>query len=233
MKRLIRKIPIVGPALRQAYRGLVVSRGPRYVESSRDYWDQRYRSGGNSGDGSKGKLAEFKARILNKFVVENCITTVIEYGCGDGRQLTLAKYPSYVGFDVSPIALAMCRSAFAGDLTKSFRAIDDYDSETAELTISLDVIFHLVEDSVFAGYMDRLFGSATRFVIIYSSDTDANPVGQAAHVKHRNFSEWVSEAKPAWQMTRRIPNEFPWAGDTNNGSFADFFIYERANGPSE
>src|SRR5437899_4317923 len=55
----------------------------------------------NSGLGSYDKLAEFKAEVLNGFVKENTIKSVIEYGCGDGNQLKFAEYPSYLGFDVS------------------------------------------------------------------------------------------------------------------------------------
>ena len=35
-----------------------------------NYWDQRYKKGGNSGAGSYGRLAEFKAEIINKFIKE-------------------------------------------------------------------------------------------------------------------------------------------------------------------
>ena len=35
---------------------------------SGDYWDARYRAGDNSGEGSYGKFAKFKAQVLNQFV---------------------------------------------------------------------------------------------------------------------------------------------------------------------
>lgn len=50
--------------------------------------------------------------------------------------------------------------------------MDAYANETADLTLSLDVIYHLIEDNVFFTYMDRLFDSSTKFVIIYSLNTD-------------------------------------------------------------
>ncbi len=59
------------------------------------YWEQRYAVGGNSGVGSYGKFANFKAEVINKFVREHKIKSVIEFGCGDGNQLKLANYPSY------------------------------------------------------------------------------------------------------------------------------------------
>ena len=80
----------------------------------------RYVEGGNSGAGSYNRLAEFKAEILNRFVKENHIKNIIEWGCGDGNQLMLAEYPLYIGFDVSATAIKMCKEKFLLDKTKKF-----------------------------------------------------------------------------------------------------------------
>ncbi|MCL2283845.1 MAG: glycosyltransferase family 92 protein [Fibromonadales bacterium] len=60
------------------------------------YWEERYANGGNSGDGSYNCLAQFKAEILNDFVKEHSVNSAIEFGCGDGSQLSLVKYPKYL-----------------------------------------------------------------------------------------------------------------------------------------
>jgi len=225
MKQIIKSIPIFGPIVQRIYHQFTNPSKP--FPGSGSYWIDRYESGGNSGDGSYNELAEFKAQVLNDFVLHNRIETVIEYGCGDGNQLKLAKYPSYTGFDVSQKAVSMCGEAFLNDHTKQFKLLDDFSNDTAELTLSLDVIYHLIEDCVFEDYMNRLFDSAKRFVIIYSSNTDDNPEDRAAHVRHRKFSEWIEARKPEWQLLRHIPNAFPFNRDTNTGSFADFYIYEK------
>lgn len=225
MKRFIKKIPIIGKVARYIYRRWINPLKP--FPGSEKYWRDRYDSGGNSGDGSYRKLAEFKAGILNMFVREQSVQTIIEYGCGDGNQLKFAEYPSYTGFDVSLKAINLCRELFADDATKTFRLMKEYAGEKAELTLSLDVIFHLIEDDIFDEYMHRLFNSAENFVIIYSSNTDENTPDQAEHVKHRKFSEWVERKKPEWKLRRHVPNKYPFTGDIKRGSFADFFIYER------
>ncbi len=88
------------------------------------YWERRYLRGRSSGDGSYGQLAEFKAEVLNQFVRENQVTSVIEFGCGDGHQLAIGEYPQYIGLDVSATAAAMCRDQFESDKTKSFFVYD-------------------------------------------------------------------------------------------------------------
>lgn len=200
---------------------------PYVFNSSKSYWIERYKTGGSSGYGSYNRLAEFKAEILNQFVSEQNIKFVIEYGCGDGNQLKFCDFPTYLGFDISPEAIARCREMFSEDKTKTFRLIDSYNNDKAELTLSLDVIFHLIEDRVFSNYMHRLFDSSERFVIIYSSNIDTNSIINGAHVKHRKFTAWVVRSKPEWKLKKHIPNRYPLKGSIKKGSLSDFFIYER------
>lgn len=201
---------------------------PKRFSGSAKYWERRYAQGRHSGAGSYGQFAQFKAEIINRFVVEQGITSVIEYGCGDGNQLGLLTLPDYIGFDVSPTALARCKDTFAGDLHKRFKLMREYRGERAELTLSLDVIFHLVEDQAFNIYMQRLFDSAGRFVLIYSSNTDENTPTQAQHVKHHRFTDWIEHHKPNWQLILHIPNRHPFTGDVNTGSRSAFYIYARS-----
>lgn len=196
--------------------------------SSGDYWSNRYESGRNSGPGSYGHLAAFKAQVLNEFVAANDVTSVIEFGCGDGNQLVMAQYPSYAGYDVSRTAVAMCRDRFAGDASKCFSHIDEYYGEKAEMVISLDVIFHLVEDDIFDAYMRRLFNASSRFVAIYSSDQDEPIEPISAHVRHRKFSGWIDRNAASWRLANHIPNPYPYNGDSAMTSFADFYFYEMA-----
>jgi SAM-dependent methyltransferase len=221
MQEQVKKISVVRSILRQIYRVWFYKLKP--FPGSQNYWIQRYDSGGNSGAGSFNQLAEFKAEIINNFVKEQDLTTVIEYGCGDGNQLRLADYPSYIGFDVSPKAIALCKEIFRNDTTKSFRLIKEYHGETAQLTLSLDVIYHLIEDDTYNAYMHRLFNSSERFVVIYSSNYDEY---QKYHEKHRQFTRWVDFNKPDWKLINRIPNRFPYCGDNDEGSRSDFYIYE-------
>lgn len=225
MMKQIKKIPVLRSMARFLY--FAVMAKLRVFRGSESYWQQRYRSGGTSGAGSYSELAAFKAEVLNDFVREYAIRTVIEYGCGDGNQLRLARYPSYQGFDISEEAVLLCRDIFAGDGGKAFKLVHEHAGETAELTLSLDVVYHLVEDDVFAAYMHRLFDSSTRYVIVYSSNTEQQERWQAAHVRHRQFTAWLAREKPGWLLIRHVPNRYPYSGDNLEGSFADFFVYER------
>ena len=224
MKAFVKKIPILGKRIQRIYRWLNPS---KRFPGSKHYWIERYGAGGNSGDGSYSKLAEFKARILNQFVGEQQISTVIEFGCGDGNQLRYAEYPKYTGYDISPDAIKLCREIFGDDPDKDFHLVGDYTGETAELVLSLDVIFHLVEDDVFDTYMRTLFEASTKWVVIYSSNYDDRRKGKSRHVRHRMFTDWIEQNRPDWKLIRHIPNEYEFKGDTSTGSFSDFYIFRR------
>lgn len=217
-------------------RHLVQKLNRRRFTGSEAYWIDRYAQGGNSGGGSYSKLAEFKAEVLNDFVKTHPITTVIEYGCGDGNQLRLAEYPHYLGFDISPQALSQCQEIFGLDKTKSFRMMKDYAGERADLTLSLDVVYHLTEDRIFTSYMHRLFASTDHFVIIYSSDKDEQEIDQSLHIRHRKFTHWVDQNIQGWKLVKHIPNRYPMDKEhpdreaTGERSFADFYLYEHIEG---
>ena len=140
-------------------------------------------------DRSYQELSKFKAQVINNCISEN-IQSVIEFGCGDGNQLKLMKYKEYLGIDVSKTIISRCQDLFLEDKSKNFLTLEKYQNESAELSLSLDVIFHLVEDHVFVDYLNKLFNASKKFVVIYSSNYDSNTEW---HVKHRKFTNWVEQ----------------------------------------
>ena len=205
-----------------------ISSNIKYINSSRDYWENRYKNGGNSGAGSYNNLAAFKAKVINNFVIENNINTVLELGSGDCNQLSYANYKNYFGYDVSKTAFDICKQKFNYDKTKTFIYLDEnYKiNQKADLSISLDVIFHLVEDNVFNLYMKNLFESSNKYVCIYSNNIEKKASG---HVRFRKFTVWIEKyVSDKWKLIKFIPNQFPQ--DPNNvlyTSFSDFYFYEK------
>ena len=229
LKNFIKAIPLVGPTAARLSHLPVFDHVRRLAfPGSAAFWESVYREGGTSGPGSYGRLAEFKAEILNEFVRTRDIRTVIEFGCGDGAQLQLARYPEYVGVDVAAASILRCSALFAPDSTKRFYLADALpkDLGTFDLALSLDVIYHLVEDSVFHVYMKRLFSVSRRHVIIYSSNYDERM--EAPHVRHRKFTPWIAENARDWQQEGFVANRFPVDPQRpDETSHADFYFLGR------
>jgi hypothetical protein len=191
--------------------------------NSESYWENRYAAGGTSGPGSYGLQARYKADFINQFVRDNAVSSVVEFGCGDGNQLGLAEYPTYLGIDVAPQAVKRCIESFRHDSSKSFVTCDVRafaDSARflhADLALSLDVVFHLVEDEVFEPYMHALFNAADRFVIIYSNDREARDPGR--HVRWREFTPWIERNVTGWERSCLEPAPL--------AEYQDFHVFSR------
>jgi hypothetical protein len=204
--------------------------GAPQFSNSVDYWESRYREGGNSGAGSHNRLAEFKAEVVNDFVARNGVHSVIEFGVGDGAQLSLARYPNYIGFDVSETVVELTRAKFVDDPSVQILHISEVtDQMKADLILSLDVIYHLVEDEIFHRYMGQLFSASTMFVIVYASNTDAD--WPDPHVRHREFTRWVEANRPDFTLVETIENRYPYSKkDPENTSFANFYVFSKVEG---
>lgn len=197
-----------------------------FFRNSRLYWERRYSLGGDSGVGSYGQEAAYKAEVLNAFVRDKQIESVIELGCGDGHVLSLFDYPRYLGLDVSRSAIERCGRQFGGDTSKSFlwydpkNGTDLGDFMQADLTLSLDVMFHLVEDDVYDNYLRNLFGISRRYVIVYSSDEEV--FTKLPHVRHRKFTRSVQQRFPDFNLIDKRANS-----QAEEQAAKNFFVFER------
>lgn len=190
--------------------------------ASANYWEQRYRAGGTSGAGSRGALAEWKATFINTFIRDNAIADVLEFGCGDGHVLSLLRVPAYTGTDASPSALAQCARRFP---QHRFLALPDVaPTLSADLVLSIDVIFHLTEDTVFMQHLHDVFSHARRFVVIHSSNFESD--WPAPHVRHRRFTDRVAALWRDWRLMAHVPARHPYdPSRPDQTSFADFFVF--------
>lgn len=202
-------------------KALIALRRLRYPGAA-DYWERRYARGGDSGAGSTGRLAAYKAATVNRFVRERDIRSVVEFGCGDGRQLQLADYPLYTGLDISKSAVGHCRALFAGDASRRFGIYRpdvfnplDFQSDMA---LSLEVIFHLTEDDTYNLYMRHLFAAARHWVVIFSSDEADTTGGIFPHFRPRQF---LKDVPPGWLLRERLENPH------RDISVSEFFFFEK------
>lgn len=201
----------------------------RETFSSADYWRERYAKGGTSGAGSYGRLADYKAGVINALVADRGIDSVIEFGFGDGNQASMFEFPSYTGIDVVPELVARAKTRFADRPGWTFSTRADFELQPAghDLALSLDVIYHLIEDDVFDAYMSDLVNASGKYLLIYASDRDDMP--PAVHVRHRKYTSWIAENAPQWRCIETLENPFAMkeGDDPTQTSFAFFNLFER------
>lgn len=165
------------------------------------YWDRRYREGRDSGAGSRGETGRAKAEHVNAVIAREDVRSVIDWGCGDGQVLAhITSNIDYVGVDVSPTILESVSRQHPG---RRFY-LDDAPGVVCDLALSMDVLFHFPEDGPYLAYLDRLFRSAGRLVLIYATDHDG---GQTArHVRWRHWTPDVAARFPDWQLAELHPD---------------------------
>lgn len=166
-----------------------------------NYWDRRYARGRTSGAGSEGELAAAKAAHVRNIIDREQVSSIIDWGAGDGHVLGLIRpQVPYHGIDVSRIAVTRLQRMFP---QHSFSLATNYRGNRADLALSLDVIFHLVNELDYEVYMQRLFGSAERLVLIHATDHDGGQTSR--HVKWRHWTADVAQwfGLAGWQLVER------------------------------
>jgi SAM-dependent methyltransferase len=187
------------------------------------YWERRYRDGRTSGAGSEGDEGAYKAAYLSDFIAEHNVQSVVDWGCGDGQVLDLVDLhgAQYLGVDVSPTIIAKMRGKFAQFGPRYlFHTVDAFETGTRthfELALSFDVLFHFPDEVDYADYLTKLFQSAEKYVMIYSTNYAGGRTSR--HVFRREFTPDIADFFPDWKLTTV---ETPL-----REGLASFFVYEK------
>lgn len=188
--------------------------------NSKEYWEDRYKKGGNSGNGSYGKVANEKTRFISNFIKENNIKSMVEYGCGDGNNLKLLSddNPNLIitGVDVSKSAIKICKSKLPNHF---FFTTSEFKPSKADLIVSLEVIFHLVEDHIYEEYMDSLTSTGSEWLIILSPNIDESHKNDR-YTRKRKYTNSIY-LKGRYNLISEI--DFNRSG--NKDCFSDWKIY--------
>ena len=203
-----------------------IAKGKRNINAdsfdSSKYWEQRYLNGGNSGNGSYGFLVEYKRDFINQFIVENEIKSLLEYGCGDCNQLSMIKCDNIIGVDVSKTAIDLCEKLLP-EITFYHLNQENFPNVKTDLLLSLDVIYHLVEDNVYEKYIENIINHGSKYLIIYSPSFE-NGEKTSKHVKFRNFVKHKLLLEK-YELIEKVLNKYK-SNDHTKGSFSDWYIFK-------
>jgi SAM-dependent methyltransferase len=176
--------------------------------SVKEYWDSRYRQGGNSGAGSYGEESFMKAHVINYWINQLGLHTIFEVGSGDANNLLMYKVPiSYYGYDLSQKAVEIGREKtrkISNSLKYYFDTKFDLNDTEVDLCLCLDVWYHQINDKDFDDLCKLLFVDGKwKYIVIYSTDTNSQftetgePLSQ--HVRFREVLSKVKEF-PEWEV---------------------------------
>ena len=182
-----------------------------------NYWENRYISGDSSGFGSYGENADHKASVINNYIIKYNIKSISDFGCGDGNQISLLKgFEHYCGFDISPYIVNVCKQKFVDNPKMTFCAKIN-DLPKSDLCLSLDVLYHIIDEKDYEKYLFQLFNKSRKYVIIFSTNYQEKVI--SSHILHRKFTDWVDTYYKNFVLIEEIENSFQ--------SSAKFYLYKR------
>ena len=183
---------------------------------SMEFWKSRYELGDNSGSGSRGDLLNFKTEFINNFIKENDIKTVLDFGHGDlyvAREINAEDYTGIDIFDVEDnegLNLINCK-------------FDEYDGESADLVMCLDVVYHILEEEqeYMRDSLDKMMEKADKFLMIYAHDSEDERF-ETEYSYHLYNSKWLQHMKTKEDFQLIYKQEKP-----EPNCSAQFYIFER------
>lgn len=177
----------------------------------------------NSGLGSRGQLAEFKANFVSNFVKENKIKTLIDFGCGDLHNSSLIEVPEYLGVDI--VEHKMPDEFKAGKFETTVSRFDEFECENpADMTLCMDVLYHILENE--QDYLERtlekLIECSKRYIVIYAQDSYDKNIVWKGHMFNCPWRQ-LMEKRGVELVYQQKQEEY---GDGPR-SDAVFFVYEK------
>lgn len=157
----------------------------------KNYWEYRYANGNSSGSGSYGENAEFKAKVIDRIIKENNIKKLVDFGCGDGNQISLIKSDVfYTGYDISKTAISLCEEKFKGDEKKRFILYDPLTFKPKpvyEMSMSLDMLFHVTKEEDWLYTINCICSSSNDVILIITNTEEI----KNEYFPHVNFKRKI------------------------------------------
>jgi len=163
-----------------------------------NYWNERYKTGRDSGVGSYGAEVERKIELLRD-LVNGCYPaakTILDVGCGDfnlGSKLLpyLSKDIEYLGLDLSQEIVDRNTKEYGTDKIK-FKKIDEVGvfDDRADVVICMDVLFHIIDQGEYNKMLDTLSKSYDQYLVVSQMGGIEKVAEWAPHVRPRRLKAW-------------------------------------------
>jgi len=172
--------------------------------SSHQYWADRYLHTNFQNSSGNGRLKfrlSYKAKMLNKIFKTYEITKVADFGCGDGLLASKLKITKYYGIEINSEIVDNLKNKFLGK--NEFEFSTKFESQwrnKIDASISVDVIFHLIEEDVYQKYMNELFFADAKYVVIRAYNHKSQGTGRNSHILHREFLNTIKKYFPNYNL---------------------------------
>ena len=200
--------------------------------AEKEYWDSIYKSGGGSGQGSRGQLLEFKANFINNILEKNNLQNVFDLGCGDGYLARLLNCKNYFGIDVSTEAVDRCQKEikregfffeqgpfelYTASIIKS--KFNDKFKTQLDAIMCIDALYHVMDDSVVNSILESIFSTDVKLIILYTIPNAEMDGKKLNYINRYNNEKIIEKFSKDWEcVMKTLPYLISAAG---------FFVYQK------
>lgn len=136
------------------------------LQAEDEYWEMRYRKGGNSGAGSVGSIREWKWRVIEQYAGE--IDDVIDVGCGDLSFWKGRDCAKYFGLDASPTVIERDKRERPSWEFRVHRAEIPLEGIRARVVLCSDVLFHIMNDDDYKHILENICQYSREWLFVHT-----------------------------------------------------------------
>jgi hypothetical protein len=165
--------------------------GSETMTLKQNYWEDRYRKGGDSGKGSRGWSRNWKWFYINRYVnISN--STVIDVGCGDLDFWKGRSCKHYIGIDISLTRIELNKGKrpdwnfICGDASKYLKM------DPSDVVFCNDILFHIIDDETYRKILEHLTIYSKQYIFIYTwwKNPFLPKTGDGEYQKYRDFDSF-------------------------------------------
>lgn len=157
-------------------------------KAQQEYWERRYRTGGNSGKGSRGSDRRWKWKVIHRYAGKP--VDVLDVGCGDLAFWKGRDCESYLGVDISPTIIAGDKELRPGWNFLVARA-DELPPGRHDVVFCLDVLFHILDDREYARIVDSLIQATDGWLFIFTWSRPPEEEYDKSYQRFRPFRDYL------------------------------------------
>jgi 2-polyprenyl-3-methyl-5-hydroxy-6-metoxy-1,4-benzoquinol methylase len=170
--------------------------GRRTWFSNEVFWNFRYQHDPElgSGRGSRGKFLKHKQDLLRPFADNFRDADIVEVGFGDLETSRVLPFKNYLGIDASQEAVKIAAQKMP-NWTFNTGLVDELSTESADLVICLDVLFHVPKKQDYENLISQLIRVSRKSILV------------SGHVKqeHAQNSGILFFHEPLMDTFKRMP----------------------------
>lgn len=162
---------------------------------SRQYWDDRYKTGKGSGKGSCNEWAKCKLDFID---LCSPLHSILDVGCGDLSFWKNRVFNDYIGFDWSKEAIEKAHVNRPDLTTFVHDATIPLEFKTWSV-ICLDILFHIKDEKKYKKIIENIFSYAIHQVIISTWSKEPTNYTKLHQQWHNNLHIPVG-----WEMHKKL-----------------------------